>query len=375
MEYIEVVANVLFVASNATAIRFDFATELERLQAAREQAGGSFTLTARWSVSADDLIHLLKEQAPDVVHVLSPGVNPANHALMLDRGGQVEYVSPAAFAKIFDLPQKTAPSLVVLNTCHSLKHAEAIAPRVGAVIAMKDVIYDSAAIEFATDFYEGLAYGLSVAEAFEQGRQAVARVAPEQIDEPVLLTGTADPSNITIAASKPKPQSTRAAGVSEPKAKPAKVFCSYSHADDKFRSQLEKHLALLSQQDAIHVWHDRRIDPGADWKTEIDKNLEEADIVLFLVSADFMASRYCTGIEMKRALERQKSGSTHVVPILIRKCDLEGAPFAGLQWLPTGSKPVKNWSDRDEAWTNVAKGIRGVVASLETGATRRHLTR
>src|ERR1051326_5281063 len=176
LQYSESVATVLFVASNATAIQFDFATELERLQAARDQAGGSFTLTARWSVSADGLIRLLKEHRPDVVHVLSPGVNPSNQSLMLDRGGQVEYVSPTAFARIFDLPQSKAPSLVVLNTCHSLKHAQAIAPRVGAVVAMRDVIYDSAAIEFATDFYHSLAYGSSVAEAFEQGRQAVARV-------------------------------------------------------------------------------------------------------------------------------------------------------------------------------------------------------
>ena len=369
--------SVLFVASNATAISFDFATELERLQAASEHAGGAFTLTARWSVSADDLRHLLTECAPDVVHLLSPGVNPTNHSLMLDRGGQVEYVSPAAFSKVFDLPKTKPPSLVVLNTCHSLKHAEAIAPRVGAVVAVRGVIYDTAAVEFATDFYASLASGSSVAEAFEQGRQAVARVAPEQIDRPVLLTGTADPSNITIAPprSNRPPRRAAVAGAPKPKPKPAKVFCSYSHVDDKFRSQLEKHLALLSQQDAIHVWHDRRIDPGADWKKEIDRNLEEADIVLLLVSADFMASQYCMGIEMKRALERQDKGSARVLPILIRKCDLEGAPFARLQWLPTGSKPVKNWSDRDEAWTNVAKGIRGVVASLQIGTTRLPLTR
>ncbi len=59
-----------------------------------------------------------------------------------------------------------------------------------------------------------------------------------------------------------------------------------------------------------------------------------------------MASQCCTGIEMKRALNRQDGGNARVVPILFRVCDLKGAPFAGLQWLPTGSKPVKNWSDR-----------------------------
>jgi len=368
-------ANVLFVASNATAIKFDFATELERLQAARDRASGSFTLTARWSVSADDLHRLLEEQEPDVLHLLSPGVNPTNHGLMLDRSGKVEYVSPDAFTKIFNLPQTKSPALVVLNTCHSLKHGEAIAPSVGAVIAMKGMIYDAAAVEFATAFYDTLAFGSSVSDAFEQGRQAIARVAPDQIDVPVLLTGSADPFNITFAPSTSKPLSATPAAVNAPKTKPAKVFCSYSHADDKFRLELEKHLALLTQQDAIHVWHDRQIQPGTDWKKEIDQNLEEADIVLLLVSADFMGSQYCAGIEMKRALERQDSGTTRVVPILIRTCDLEGAPFARLQWLPTGSKPVKNWSDRDEAWTNVAKGIRTVVASLTPGAMRQHLTR
>jgi len=105
-----------------------------------ERAGGwELRLTARWSVSAADLLRLLEEHGPDVSHVL-PGVNPANHALMLDRGGQVEHVSPSAFAKIFDLPQTKAPSLVVLNTCRLLKHAEAIAPHVETVVAIKDVM-------------------------------------------------------------------------------------------------------------------------------------------------------------------------------------------------------------------------------------------
>lgn len=368
-------ASILFVASNATAIHFDFAEELARLQAVRERADGIFTLTARWSVGSADLHRLLEELQPDVVHLLSPGVNPANHGLMLDRGGKVEYVLPEALTQIFDLPQTKSPSLVVLNTCHSMEHAQAIAPSVGAVVAMKDLIYDSAAIEFATDFYDSLAFGASVAEAFEQGRQAVARAVPEQIDVPVLLTGTTDPSNITFAPSRPKVLSARPNIVNSPKAQPAKVFCSHAHADEEFRAELEKHLALLSQQDAIHVWHDREIVPGTDWKKEIDRNLEEADIVLLLVSADFMFSKYCMGIEMKRALERQLTGTARVVPILIRKCDLEGAPFAGLQWLPTGSKPVKTWSDRDEAWTDVAKGIRIVVASLTPGTKQQRLTR
>jgi hypothetical protein len=369
------VQNVLFVASNATAIKLDFAEELARIEAARQRADGSFSLTARWSVSSDNLHKLLEAERADVVHLLSPGVHPDSGGLMLDRGGRVEFVSPAEFANIFDLPQSEAPSLVVLNTCRSLKHAEAIVPHAGAVVGMRDLIYDTAAIEFATEFYDSLAFGSSVAEAFQQGRQALVQKAPDQMDQPVLLAGTADPSNITIAPLRAKLPSRAGAIAATPYGKTAKVFCSYSHVDEKFRSELEKHLALLSHQDAIHVWHDRRIEPGADWQKEIDDNLEKADIVLLLVSADFMASQYCFGIEMKRALDRQGIGSARVIPILIRKCDLQGAPFSGLQWLPTGSKPVKNWGDRDAAWTDVAAGIRRVVASLDAATSVRPLTR
>ncbi len=369
-------AHILFVASNATAIQFDFATELERIEAARKDAGGSFSLTARWSLSAEDLRQLLEEQQPDIVHLLSPGVNPHKHALMLDRAGRVEFVTPPAFAKVFETGK--TPSLVVLNTCHSLRHAEAIVPHCGTVIAMRDVIYDTAAIEFANALYEGLAAGETVAAAFDQGRQAIGQLFPDQVKQPVLLSGTIDPENLTFAAVNRKPP-VRTRGVGQASTstttRPVKVFCSYAHADDKFRAQLEKHLATLSLQEAIHVWHDRRIDAGQDWKSEIDQNLEEAQIILLLISADFMASRYCTGIEMKRALERQQGGTAHVIPILIRACDLDGAPFTALQWLPTGSKPVKSWTDRDEAWTNVAKGIRRVVASLGPGDSRAHLTR
>ena len=75
-------------------------------------------------------------------------------------------------------------------------------------------------------------------------------------------------------------------------------------------------------------------------------------------------SQYCIGIEVRRALDRQKSESVCVIPILIRECDLAGVPFEGLQWLPTDRKAVKKWSDRDSAWTDVAKGIRKAVEDL-----------
>lgn len=84
----------------------------------------------------------------------------------------------------------------------------------------------------------------------------------------------------------------------------ATVFFSYSHEDEELRNRLEKHLALLKRQGLVDAWHDRRILAGSDLDQAISANLESADIVLLLVSADFLASDYCYSRGMGRAMER-----------------------------------------------------------------------
>jgi len=143
--------------------------------------------------------------------------------------------------------------------------------------------------------------------------------------------------------------------------KPVKLFYSYSHKDESYREELEEHLANLRRQGVISEWHDRKITAGSEWAGEISKYLEEADIVLLLISSSFMASDYCHDLEMGRALERHEEGTARVVPIVLRPVDWKGAPFAKLQMLPRDAKPVSQWSDRDEAWLNVTQGIRNVV--------------
>jgi TIR domain len=128
---------------------------------------------------------------------------------------------------------------------------------------------------------------------------------------------------------------------------PVEIFYSYAHEDEVFRTTLEKHLSLLQRQGVITAWHDRHIVPGTDWAQIIDEHLERASIILLLVSADFLASDYCYGVEMKRALERHQAEEAHVVPILLRPVDWKGAPFAHLQSLPTDAKPITTWSNQD----------------------------
>lgn len=144
----------------------------------------------------------------------------------------------------------------------------------------------------------------------------------------------------------------------------AKVFFSYSHVDEGLRDQLETHLALMKRQGVIEAWHDRRLLAGAEVDHGISRNLEEADIILLLVSADFLASDYCYSQEMMRALERHGSGSARVIPVILRPCDWHGAPFGKLLATPRDGRAVTSWPNRDEAFTEVARHIRKAVEDV-----------
>jgi len=141
------------------------------------------------------------------------------------------------------------------------------------------------------------------------------------------------------------------------------VFC-YSHKDETLRDELEKHFSILNRSGIVSAWHDRRISGGTEWDPDIDEHLRKADIILLLVSADFIASDYCYDKEMKLAIERHERGEARVIPIILRDCDYIGAPFGKLQGFPKDMKPVKSWPSQDEALKDVAIGIRRVAEEL-----------
>jgi TIR domain len=148
----------------------------------------------------------------------------------------------------------------------------------------------------------------------------------------------------------------------------ATVFFSYSHKDEALRDQLETHLAMLKRQGFIETWHDRRITAGEPLDDTINVNLDRAEIVLLLVSPDFLASDYCYEKEMMRTLERHKAGACTVIPIILRPCDWHDAPFGGLLAAPKDGKPITQWPDIDAAFLDVTQAIKRALAAR--GATR-----
>ena len=144
---------------------------------------------------------------------------------------------------------------------------------------------------------------------------------------------------------------------------PVKIFFCYAHEDEPLLNKLKTHLRPLQRTGLVDVWHDRDISAGSEWEQEIKEQLNAAQIILLLISPDFMNSDYCYGVEMQRALERHDSEEACVIPIILRYVYWRGEPLGKLHALPTDGKPVKsqNWYDLDEAFFDITEGIRKVV--------------
>ena len=143
-----------------------------------------------------------------------------------------------------------------------------------------------------------------------------------------------------------------------------KVFLSYASEDRKLKDALTKHLSSMKQQGIIKDWHDSEIIAGSEFKAIISAYLNTSDIILLLISPDFIASDYCTSVEMIRAMERHETGEARVIPIILRPADWLGLPFARLNPLPTNGRAVTLWHNIDNAFLDITRGIRKVVDEL-----------
>lgn len=143
------------------------------------------------------------------------------------------------------------------------------------------------------------------------------------------------------------------------------VFISYSHKDELFKENFEEHLSSLKDQNIVNVWHDRKIIPGQEWKDEIDNNLKNSEIIIFLISSSFNNSEYCKSIELTQAILQHEEGKSILIPVIVRACDWENYPYGKFQGLPKDAKPISSWIDQDAGWLNVIQGLRKSITEFE----------
>ena len=136
---------------------------------------------------------------------------------------------------------------------------------------------------------------------------------------------------------------------------PVKVFISYSHEDKQFKEKLELWLEPYKKE-LIELWTDSEILPGEFYDKKIINKLENADVIIFLVSTAFLGSNYITNIELKRAITLHESGHSNVIPVIVRKCIWEDQ-LGKIQVLPTNRKAINNWDNEDDAFHDVTTGL------------------
>ena len=147
----------------------------------------------------------------------------------------------------------------------------------------------------------------------------------------------------------------------------ASVFVSYAHEDRDLCDNLANHLSALRMRGYIELWRDGQIIPGQEWAPEINRRLNEADIILLLVTSSFLGSEFIGRVELVRALERHDRSEAIVVPVILKSVDWQVAGLAELQALPTNGKAVSSWSDPDAAYRDIALGLRRTIDAWREG--------
>ena len=151
---------------------------------------------------------------------------------------------------------------------------------------------------------------------------------------------------------------------------PLDVFYSYAHEDKDLVKDLIASLSLLRRQGVIKNLFDCEIVPGQQWDSVIKDQLSRAQIILLCVSSDFLNSDYIYEIELQAAMDRHKAGTATVIPVILRSADWTGAWFAQLQALPTEARAITSWPNVDEAFTDVARGVRRAIEARSASVTQ-----
>ena len=150
--------------------------------------------------------------------------------------------------------------------------------------------------------------------------------------------------------------------------KPLRVFVSYSREDKEYCQSLLKYLKLFEKEGLINVWWDGEIIPGTEWDIEIKNRVNEADIIILLISNAFLVSDYIDRVELKEAMERHAANISRVIPIIVKPCAWNKSPLGKLQALPEnpegGIKPVSHWIDEHDAWYAIQEGIGKAITYL-----------
>lgn len=137
---------------------------------------------------------------------------------------------------------------------------------------------------------------------------------------------------------------------------PAAIVSFAAPEDRLLLAQWERHLLPLQRARRITIWSRQHILPGQVIATEMSRRLEQADMIVLLLSADFFANEECYDL-MLRSLQRTRNGQGQIIPLLLRPVGWHTTPIGDLSCLPANGRPITRWGDRDEAFEDCVGSI------------------
>ncbi|WP_160146194.1 CHAT domain-containing protein [Dictyobacter aurantiacus] len=316
----------------------------------------NFKIENEWAVEDDNLLYFMNYHHPNIVHFSGHGTSTGEFILE----GENRSIRPVPGEALQSLMQrfKDDVRLVILNACNSSIQAEMIAKEIDFVIGMDAPIGDKAAISFISAFYQALGFGNSIQNSFEQGltqlqiKDIPAEYIPHLFTRPGVNASTTTWRELLFSNRKDRPIS---------------IFISYAPEDDKFRQELEKQFSVLRRNKTITITTVKSTLRGEVSEDKLVEYLNAADIVLLLISPDFLASDSLYNNELTPAIHRRQQGLTWVIPVLVRETAewQNDELFGKLAELPANHKPVSAWRDQDSALVSIVQGVRDVIKAIK----------
>jgi hypothetical protein len=317
---------ILFLALNDkdSTSRLRFGREVREIEE-KIRIGASrdyFSLTSEWIVRRSDLQQSLLKHKPHIIHFTGRGIERG--VSLEDKNGNRRSVSPDFLRAVFEILSDEI-SCVVLNSCFSNSQAQAIAESVPCVVGTSKDLQDEVAVSFFASFYQALAYGRSIQEAYELGNLQVKLEGRDESSNPVLLLNQEVDAQgiypVQISKSDSRIKEAKDNLVIQPP-RTLRVFLCHSSDDKQFVRELYSRL----RAENVDPWLDeKKLIPGQDWQTEIQKAVRTSDIILVCLSKGAINRKGFIHKEIKYALDvadEQPEGTIFLIPLRLDECDM-----------------------------------------------------
>jgi len=166
-------------------------------------------------------------------------------------------------------------------------------------------------------------------------------------------------------ATRTEPTSNSTSNSSSNPTVPKKMFISYAREDFEYVERLKRFMYPLQREGLVETWSDSNLAPGQSWNDAIQKEMEEADIILYMVSVDFLNSKFINENERVWANKHVGDQGTIIVPVIVRPAPWDSEDFAQYNAIPKDSRgrltPLSQWSDQDSANLALVDQLRGIL--------------